>query len=176
MQTPTELITSAQQTKPSTQSTRTYAHSDECFDYVWRGLQAGRFIPMAQVIGGVDYFYWRHQLRDLTDKHLKAGFDQTNSFKGYLTWSEFRTLCMDGFLRIREQQRQAAPPTPAALSDLSSLGQGDRWRELSKVTAAMLAEPKDGPITKAGKSGRITTNYIRGKSATEIIEQCNRSK
>ncbi len=126
---------------------------------------------MAQVIGGVDYFYWRHQLRDLTDKHLKAGFDQTNSFKGYLTWSEFRTLCMDGFMRIREQQRQAAPPTTAALSDMSSFGQGERWRELSKVTAAMLAEPKGGKLTLASVYGQLTANNIRGKSASEIISQ-----
>lgn len=160
------------QTKPSTQSTRTYAHSDEGFDFVWRGLQAGRFIPMAQGISGVDYFYWRHQLRDLTDKHLKAGLEQTSSFKGFLTWSEFRALCMDGYLRIREQERQAEPPTTAALSDMSSFGKGERWKELSKVTTAMMLEPKDGPITKASKAGRLTRTNTRGKSASEIIEMC----
>lgn len=128
---------------------------------------------MAQVISGVDYFYWRHQLRDLTDKHLKAGLEQTNSFQGFLTWSEFRKLCMDGFLRIREQQRQAAPATTAALSDMSSFGKGERWRELSQITSAMMAEPKGGPITRASKAGVLTKNFIRGKSADEIIKQIN---
>ena len=166
------LSQKTQTTQYSGKNTHTYSHTNDVFDYVWRGLQSGKFISEKWLVNQTEYHFWKVQLRDLTDKHLKAGLEQTSSFKGFLTWSEFRALCMDGYLRIREQERQAIPPTTAALSDMSSFGKGDRWNELSKVTTAMMLEDKDGPITKASKAGRLTRNNTRGKSASEIIEMC----
>ena len=84
-------LQTTQQSKPS----ETYSHSDKAFIYVWRGLQAGKFITKDEVVNGTEYKYWRRQLHDLTDEDLKAGFKATDSFTGYLTWAEFRKLCKD---------------------------------------------------------------------------------
>ena len=141
---------------------------------MWLGLQAGRFLPRDMIVGGPDYNYWRSQLADLTDKHLDAGLTQTNTFKGYLTWSEFRKLCMDGY-NVHQQQRRSQYKEQAVprLSDPASFGRGERWKELAKVTKAMMEEPPGGPIHRAALENRLTKRNIDGKSADEIIEFCN---
>lgn len=165
-----EIISQTQRTKPSMQSTLTYAHSEETFDYVWRGLQAGRFLTKTMIIGGTDYLYWRSNLKDLNDKRLLAGFKHTSTFSGYLTWSEFRKLCIEGYNQENQQSRQY---TTARLSDPSTLG-NERFQELMKVTNAMSAEVGEGPITIATRAGKLDLYFIRGKSAGEIINYCNK--
>lgn len=172
----TEIINrpSTQQTKPSTENTPTYAHSEECFDYVWRGLQAARLLTKDMGIDSVDYRYWRSQLSDMTDKHLQAGFRNSGTFHGFFTWAEFRKLCIEGYNQQLAQKRQAEqPPEIRSLEDLGRHG-NKRWRELLTVTHAMQEEVGEGPITKASRDGRLTGNFIRGKSAQEIIDHCKR--
>jgi hypothetical protein len=97
MQKVTDLINQnlTGQTKLYSPNTPNYVHSEQVFDFVWRGLQAGRFIGKDEIIGGMDYKYWRKMLNDLTDEQLTKGFKATDNFKGFLTWSEFKTLCID---------------------------------------------------------------------------------
>jgi hypothetical protein len=106
----------SEQTKPFTKNTHTYAHSDETFDMVWRGLQAGRFISKDDVIGGVDYNYWRHNLADLTDEQLMRGYEGSKDCTDYMTWSVFRNLCVEQKLinapMYREYKHKALPLKP----------------------------------------------------------------
>ena len=126
------------------------------------------------IVGGPDYNYWRSQLADLTDKHLDAGLTQTNTFKGYLTWSEFRKLCMDGYNTQTQQRRaEGIKPAVAHLSNPASFGRSERWKELAKVTKAMMEGPPGGPIHRAALENRLTKRNIDGKSADEIIEFSN---
>ena len=94
-------LQTTQQSKPS----ETYSNSDKAFIYVWRGLQAGKFITKDEVVNGTEYKYWRRQLHDLTDEDLKTGFKATDSFTGYLTWAEFRKLCKDS-TKTHESHKQ----------------------------------------------------------------------
>ena len=121
------------------------------------------------VIDGVDYRYWKEQLNDLTDRHLKAGLKQSGTFTGYMGWGEFRKLCNEGMAIEMAQNRQAQPPTTARLGDYSSMG-NKRFQELAKVTQAMSEEKGDGPITRASRLGKLTKAVIKNKSADEIIE------
>lgn len=124
------------------------------------------------VIGSPEYFYWRDQCKDFTDKHLMAGYQAAGGFQGYFTIGEFRKLCIDGYRTLVEQNRRAEPPTTARLSDMSSFGKGPRFKELAKVTQAMMREGPDGPITRATKDNRLTNRNVHGKSAEEIIAWC----
>ena len=160
------------QTKPSSPSTLTFVHSEKQFDYIWRGLQAARLLTKDMVIDGTDYHYWRASLRDLSDKHLLAGLKQSQTFHGFFTWAEFRKLCVDGYSTEHAQHRQAEPTT-ARLGDYSSMG-NKGFQELCKVTSAMSAEEGDGPITKATKAGKLHKHFVRGKSAQEIINHCQK--
>lgn len=80
------------------------------FAFVWRGLQASRFISKEDTVGGTDYKYWRHQLRDLTDDQLKTGLRESQDFHGYMTLSSFRELCMRDSRREPSHQRYKALP------------------------------------------------------------------
>lgn len=113
MQTVGEIIKANQigPTKPFTENTRTYAHSERVFDYVWRGLQAARFITKDEVVDGTDYRYWRQMLRDLRDDQLLKGFRGTEDFTGYLTWSEFRQMCTH-VDRVEPSHKPFALPAP----------------------------------------------------------------
>ena len=166
-----DLIKQTSQTKHSTRNTRTCAHSEEVFDYVWRGLQAARLLTKDMVINGVDYRYWRDNLRDLSDNYLRAGLKHSGTFIGYMGWGEFRKLCMDGYSIQKAQNFQSAEPTTARISDFSTMG-NKRFQELCQVTREMNAEPIDGPIHRATSDGKLSKSFVRGKSAEEIIDFC----
>lgn len=124
------------------------------------------------VIDGTEYRYWKDQCKDLSDKHLMAGYRAAGNFKGYFTIGEFRKLCIDARQVQVEQARRKDPPTTARLSDLRSFGQGERWNELTLVTQAMIDEEGEGPITKASRQKKLTKGVIQGKPVGEIINFC----
>ena len=112
---------------------------------------------------------WKLGLAGISAENIQMGLEAARDHKGYFDLGTFRGYC--------RKPIGAAPSyseTVARLSEISSFGQGERWEELSKVTAAMMAEPADGPITRAAKAGYLTKNNTRGKSAGEIIDNCNR--
>lgn len=141
---------------------------------MWRGLQAGRFIEKAWIIGGMDYNYWRDNLKDLSDRHLMAGYRHSGSFRGFFTWGAFRHLCIEGVNIETEQSRRLPNPTIHRLSDLATKTESPRFRELMKVTEAMQEEEGEGPITRATEDGFLTGRFVKGKSAEEIISYCER--
>ena len=59
----------------------------------------------------------------------------------------------------------------ARLADYSTLG-NERFQELAKVTQAMNEEAGNGPIRQATLAGKLTSNFVRNKSADEIINYC----
>lgn len=142
------------------------------WDKVWRGLQAGRLLTKDMVIEGTDYRYWKDQCRDLTDKQINAGYRASSTFKGYFTIGEFKSLCIEAYQKLVEQNRRPVRTT-ARLSDLRTFGGDDRWVELALVTQAMNAEEGEGPITRASRENKLTKHVIRGKSADEIISFCH---
>jgi len=97
-----------QQSKPS----EDYKHSEKAFVYVWRGLQSGKFLTKDEIVNGTEYKYWRRQLADLTDQDLKTGFEGTDGFDGYLTWSAFRKLCSKPRQHASHQEFKALPNKP----------------------------------------------------------------
>ena len=143
-----------------TQPSREFSHDEGTFAKIWRGLQAGKYISKDEVAGGKDYHYWRHQLRDMTDPQLVAGLEATARFDGFLTWSEFRKLC-----KPKQSASHEYPKYPRLPNKLGN----ERFQELLKVTKAMKDEPTGGPIHKATLAGKLTKNFIRGKSAEEVI-------
>ena len=95
-----------------------YKHSEKAFIFVWRGLQAGKFLTKDEVVSGTEYKYWRRQLHDLTDEDLKAGFEATDNFSGYLTWAEFRKLCKESTKRHVSHALYKALPNKPMDSDV----------------------------------------------------------
>lgn len=122
------------------------------------------------VINGTDYRYWRENLKDMTDKHLMAGFENSGTFHGYFTWSEFRKLCVDAYMAQTQQNHQAVPKT-AQLDRPESMG-NKRFRELrTGVTDVMDEEPA---VKRASQEKKLTIGVIRGKSPQQIIDYCKR--
>lgn len=58
-------------------------------------MQAGRFVTKEEHVGGTEFKYWQQVLKDLTDEELINGLKGTAEFRGYLTWGEFKKLCLD---------------------------------------------------------------------------------
>jgi len=112
---------------------------------------------------------WRKGLLGLTEKDIKNGLTHTRDHVGYFDVGVFRRFCFQS-----TPQYHAPVKETARLSDLSSFGRGPRWKELSKVTAAMMEEKGDGPITRASKQGKLGISVVRNKSADEIIEHCKK--
>ena len=111
MQKASELIKASQTEQTKQQgNTSPRSHSDRVFVFVWRGLQAGRFISKDDEVGGTDYKYWQHQLRNLTDEQLQAGLRATENFEGYMTWSSFRNLCLDASRVVASHRPYQAIP------------------------------------------------------------------
>ncbi len=160
--------------KHYTQSTQSFAHSEAMFDYVWRGLQAARLLPRDSGIASNDYKYWRDQLSDLNDTYLKAGLKHSGTFQGYFTWGSFRRLCMEGYRTEVQQNRFRQMSSNARLSNLESLGKGQRWNVLVEVTRAMLREEGNGPITQASRRKTIPGDVLRKNSAEQIIHFCQK--
>ena len=77
---------------------------------MWRGLQAARFINKDDHVGGTDYKYWRHELKDLTDEQLQAGLRHTGSFEGVMTWSAFKKLCLEATAKHPSHKKFKALP------------------------------------------------------------------
>lgn len=141
---------------------------------MWRGLQAARFLPKTSGIGSTDYSYWRNQLHDLDNKHLRAGLELSGTFHGYLTWSEFRKLCVDGYALWTQQSRQAEAPATARLTDMRTFSKNPRFHQLLAITHAMRREEGEGPITKASRAGDLDKRFLQGKSPEEVIAFCHR--
>jgi len=96
-----------------TQQDQPSSNSEKVFIYVWRGLQAAKFLAKDEVVGGTEYKYWRQMLKDTTDEQLLGGFRATENFHGYLTWSEFKSLCVQSTKREACHRPFAALPYKA---------------------------------------------------------------
>lgn len=173
MHKPTDLINQNQtgQMKQSEPHSNEYNHREDKFIETWRKLQAGKFIIKDEVVDGTDYRFWRHNLKDLTDKQLDFGVKGTSFFHGYLTWAAFRKLCID-YSRIERDRITRERSYGARISLPETLGD-KRFQELNKVTQAMSAEEGSGPIHKATLDGTLTARFVEGKSAEEIIKLCH---
>ena len=158
--------------KQSESHSNEYNHREGKFVEIWRKLQAGKFISKIEVVDGTDYKFWRHNLKDLTDKQLDCGVKGTSFFQGYLTWAAFRKLCID-YARIDRDRQIRNNAYTARLSGPRTLG-NKRFQELNKVTQAMIAEEGSGPIHKATMAGTLTAKFVEGKSAEEIIKVCQK--
>lgn len=107
---------------------------------------------------------WGYGLTGLTENQVRKGLELTKDHVGFFDLGVFRQLC---------RQQQASYQQPAQLPPPSKTGNA-RFRELCKVTDAMKAEVGKGPITRATLDNRLTANFIRGKSAQQIIDYCQK--
>jgi hypothetical protein len=112
---------------------------------------------------------WRKGLLGLTEKEIQKGLAHTRDHVGFFDIGVFRRYCTQAEAKYHEPVKETA-----RLSDLSSFGRGPRWKELSKVTAAMMEEEGDGPLTRASKQGKLRKHVIKNKSADEIIEHAQK--
>ena len=98
------------QTRQSWTRSVTYSHSEQQFIEIWRGLQAAKFLTKDELVNGTDYKYWRANLHDMTDEQLVLGLDASRNFHGFMTWSEFRKLCVDSTKSFAAHKFYLPPP------------------------------------------------------------------
>ena len=68
------------------------------------------------MVNGTDYKFWRVNLADLTDQQLVAGLEGTKEFHGFLTWAEFRALCVDSTKQLLAYRQYLPPPDRVKLT------------------------------------------------------------
>jgi len=110
---------------------------------------------------------WGYGLTGLSERQIRAGLELSKDHVGYFDLGVFRQYC------FQRQPSYQPSPTTARLSDPKTLG-NSRFQELMKFTKAMDESPVGSPLHKASLDGFLTPSFIRGKSAEQLIDICNK--
>lgn len=151
------------ESRPASNGSASIAHN---FSKVWEELQNMGLVFAAH--GSSEFNTWGRRLSALTREDLARGLatcERHTRDKGKLDLPTFLGYC-------RAVPRHIADPPVRSVADMRARNKNPRFRELMKVTDAMLTENGEGPITKATKANRLTKHFTEGKTAGQIIEFC----